>query len=205
MKVKWFIIAIVVAFIGFQLYSWQQKKWYQQQEQEQTMLVLQKLQSVTKLVIWEQDFVLTDVTTLQKSYLGLFTSQEKLSTQVPGKMGFHIDLSDALLTKIERRSDTVFIQAPLQITYVAMQLSAMQQTKESSLDPTLNIDKEAVIKKLDAVALQKYLPGIIQQVQNQSLAEQQRYLGTLIGKPVAISFSKMPTAKEWLERPKQAL
>jgi hypothetical protein len=205
MKFKWFLIAVVIAFIGFQVYTWQHKKWLQQQEQEQTMLVLQKLQSVTKLVIWEQDFVLTDVTTLQKNYLGLFTSEEKLSTQVPGKMGFHIDLSDTIHTKIKHTKDSVFIKAPLKITYVTMQLSAMQQTKESSLDPTLNIDKEAVIKKLDAVALQKYLPGIIQQVQNQSLADQQRYLGNLIGKPVAISFSKMPTANEWVERPKQAL
>lgn len=162
-------------------------------------LNLQQLRGVTKLVIWEQDFTLNDVETQEKTYFKMFTSRESVATTVNGKMGFHIDLSDSVHTRIEQGKDSILIRAPLQITYVSLDMGTLQQIKEASLDPSLNIDKNEIIKHLDQRALEKYLPVIEESLRNKPLTSQELQLSRLTGKPVRIQLTQMPRISDWRE------
>lgn len=162
-------------------------------------LNLQQLRGVTKLVIWEQDFTLNDVETQEKTYFKMFTSRESVATTVNGKMGFHIDLSDSVHTRIEQGKDSILIRAPLQITYVSLDMGTLQQIKEASLDPSLNIDKNEIIKHLDQRALEKYLPVIEESLRTKPLTSQELQLSRLTGKPVRIQLTQMPRVSDWRE------
>jgi hypothetical protein len=162
-------------------------------------LNLQQLRGVTKLVIWEQDFTLNDIETQEKTYFKMFTSRESVATTVNGKMGFHIDLSDSVHTRIEQGKDSILIRAPLQITYVSLDMGTLQQIKEASLDPSLNIDKNEIIKHLDQRALEKYLPVIEESLRNKPLTSQELQLSRLTGKPVRIQLTQMPRISDWRE------
>jgi len=199
-SVKYIVIAGIAIVITIIVYRFYHLKWAEERSEQAYNLTLQQIKGVTKLVVWEQDFLLNDIETQEKKYLGIFTTQEKVATSVPGKMGFHIDLSDSINTKITKIADTIYIKAPLQITYVSMELSKINQIKEASIDPTLEVNKEAIIKRLDKKALEKYLPTIIQSLQHKPLTNQEYQLSKLTGKPVKLSISAMPQIKDWEQR-----
>ena len=190
---KRYIFGFAIVFLGI--------AWYFQNKTinryNQYNLSLEKLRSVTKLVVWEQDFLLNDLETDQKTYFNLFTTKESVMTTVSGKMGFHINLADTIHTVIDQDKDTIYISAPLQITYVSLDLTTLQQVKEASLDPTLKVDEHQIIKNLDQLALKKYLPSIIANVKDHPLTSQEQQLSKFIGKPVKILITKMPQASDW--------
>ena len=157
-------------------------------------LSLQQLRGVAKLVIWEQDFTLNDITKKEKHYFGFIDTKESVATTVNGRMGFHIDLSDSINTTITKTNDTVYIKAPLLVTYISLDPATIKQVKESSLDPSLEVDKIEIIKQLNQRALQKYLPQITTAIQTKPLASQEQRLSKLCGKPVKIIITKIPTA-----------
>lgn len=197
-KKRYLLLSALVLILGAYLFIKLNAKWTEEKETKQFNLSLQQLRAVTKLVIWEQDFILTDIETKEKIYkYWFFDSKESVSTTIQGKMGFHIDLSDSANTAITRTKDSVFIKAPLLITYVSLDLGTMQQIKESSLDPTLEVDKEEVIKHLDQKALEQYLPQIQEALRTKDLKEQERKLSGLVGKPVRITITRMPVASDW--------
>ncbi|RKR85530.1 hypothetical protein BDD43_5801 [Mucilaginibacter gracilis] len=158
---------------------------------------LQQLRGVTKLVIWEQGFLLNNIESQQRTYFKTFTSKESVSTTIFGKIGFHINLADSVHTIIERNKDTILVKAPLQITYVSLDLGTLQQVKETSIDPFVKVDKNEVIKHLDHKALEKYLPGAIANLRDKPLTSQQKQLSRLVGKPVKIILTSMPKASDW--------
>lgn len=164
---------------------------------KQFNLSLQQLRSSAKLVIWEQDFQLSDITAKERVYFHMFTATESVATTINGKMGLHIDLADSVNTKIYKVGDTIEVQAPLRITYVSLDLGTLKQVKESSLDPTLEVDKDEVIKHLSQKALEKYLPDVIAAVRTKGLQEQQQKLQKLTGLPVKITLTQMPTVSDW--------
>jgi NADH dehydrogenase/NADH:ubiquinone oxidoreductase subunit G len=186
------LLLLIVAIIWF--FRW---KAIDTAEKHEYNFSLQQLRGVTKLVIWEQGFMLNNLESKSKTYFNLFTTKESVSTTISGKMGFHINLGDSVNTIIKREKDTIIIKAPLQITYVSLDLGSLQQVKEASLDPTLIVDKNEVIKRLDQTALQKYLPGVIANLRQRQLTDQQRHLSKLVGKPVKIIITRMPQVSDW--------
>lgn len=196
-KKRYLILFTVIAIALVYLFIKLNGKWSEEKQTTQFNLSLQQLRGVTKLVVWEQDFMLNDIETIEKKYKFWFDSKESVSTTVRGKMGFHIDLSDSIHTRIFHQKDTVYVDAPLQITYVSFDMSTLEQVKDRSLDPTINIDKEQIIKQLDQKALEQYLPTIIAELRRKELTEQERQLSRLINKPVKISITKMPGVADW--------
>ena len=166
----------------------------QQKQTTQFNLSLQQLRGVAKLVIWEQDFQLNDITEKEKKYFNLFTTKESIATTVNGRMGFHINLSDSINTTFSNTKDTIYIKAPLLVTYISIDAATIKQVKESSLDPSLEVDKIEIIKQLNQRALQKYLPQINATIQSKPLTSQEQSLSKLCNKPVKIIITKMPTA-----------
>lgn len=166
-------------------------------ETQQFNLSLQQLRSAAKLVIWEQDFQLSDITEKEKVYFDMFTASESVATTINGKMGLHIDLADSVNTKIYKAGDTLEVHAPLRITYVSLDLGTLKQIKESSLDPTLEVDKDEIVKHLSQKALEKYLPDVIAAVSSKSLNEQNEKLQKLTGKPIKIFLTQMPSISDW--------
>lgn len=174
-----------------------QRKAVTEARETQYQLALQQLRGVAKLVIWEQDFTLNSTITHKKKYLGVINTEEKLNSNVPGRMGFHIDLADSVNTLIARRGDTIFIQAPLQLTYVQMDMSKLKQVKESSLDPSIDIDKLEAAKLLDAQTVKSYLPGMVQSLQRMGPGAQEAQLARLTGQPVKILYTRLPVVEDW--------
>lgn len=156
-------------------------------------LVINEIRAAAKIVIWEEDFTITDFTTKEKQYLGFIKTKEALSTTINGRMGFHIDLADSINTQINPTTDTVFVIAPLQLTYIHFDLATLKQIKEASLDPTLEVSKEEVVKHLNEIALQKKLPQLIEVLKVKPLDAQQQSLSKLVQKPVVIKYKSFPT------------
>lgn len=181
------IAAIIL--IGMMLYN----HFTAENQNQSYNLSLQQLRGVTKLVIWEQDFQLNDITEKEKHYFGLIDTKESVSTTINGRMGFHIDLSDSLHTAIIPKNDTMYVEAPLQLTYINLDLGSLKQVKESSLDPSLEVDKAEVIKNLNQRALQKYLPQVTAEIKTKPLTKQEADLSKLCGRPVHIVITKMPS------------
>lgn len=188
---------VLLAIIAIAVYFFVFKKYAETKETTSINIELNKLKEVTKLVIWEQDFVLNDIEEKERKYLKFFTTKETVSTTINGKMGFHVDLSDTSSTKISKLKDSIYIVAPLRITYVSLDLGSLKQVKESSVDPTLDVDKEEVIKKLDQKALAKYLPQVKAFIETQPLTYQEKQLSNLLGKPVKLIISSVPTIYDW--------
>lgn len=193
-SLKYIAIILVVALVAYFLFF---KKMITTQESNAININLEKLKEVTKLVIWEQDFTLNDVEEKTRKYFNIIPAKESVSTTVNGKMGFHVDLSDTSSTIIKRTNDTIYITAPLRITYVSLNLGSLKQVKESSLDPTLEVDKEEIIKKLDHKALEKYLPQVKTYIETQPLTYQEKQLTNLLQKPVKLHISKVPVVSDW--------
>ena len=193
-KKRYLLLFSVIVLTGFWLIN---KKIIETKEERRFNLSMQQLRGVSKLVLWEQDFVLNNIQTQEKTYFQFFKSKESLSTTVNGKMGFHIDLADSVRTHIDRNGDTLIVSAPLQVTYVSLDMGTLQQVKEASLDPSINIDKNEVIKHLDQKALEQYLPVVIAGIQSRTLTTQEQQLSRLTGKPVKIKVTEMPRASDW--------
>ncbi len=192
---KRYLLAFLV-LIGVVVWIWHLKV-VKTEDERVFNFNLQQLRSVTKLVIWEQDFSLNDIEAQERTYFNWLTTKESVSTTVNGKMGFHINLGDSVHTIIQRNKDTVIIKAPLQVTYVSLDLTTLKQVKEASIDPSIHVDKDEVIKHLDQIALLRYLPQVTAAIKAHSLNMQQKHLSHFIGKPVKIVLTSMPRANDW--------
>lgn len=191
-KKRYLLGALLVCIAAFALLF--RKGWVETKETQQFNLNLQQLRGVSKLVIWEQDFALNDLETKEKTYLKWFTAKESVITTVNGRMGFHIDLSDSIHTRITDFKDSILIQAPLQVTYVSLDMASLKQIKEASINPAVRINKEEIVKHLDQKALEQYLPAVKAALQTKSLTSQEEQLKRLTGKPVHIVLTGMPSA-----------
>lgn len=191
---KRYILLLIIA-LGVAWYA--QTRFVENYNSRQYSMSLQQLRGVNKLVIWEQDFLLHDLETQERTYFKIFKAKESVSTIVSGKMGFDINLADSIHTIIEQNKDTIVVEAPLQITYVSLDMGTLQQVKEASLDPTLKVDKNEIIKHLDHKALEQYLPSVIANLKYRALTTQQHDLSRLTGKPVKIILTQMPRVSDW--------
>ena len=197
------IIAIIVvaAFLVFRFIN---MKISEQNTIEENNLIFGKLRSTAKLVIWEQDFRLINITKMEKKYFGsdMFKFTEKVSTTAKGRIAFHIDLGDTINTTFTITDKAIEVHAPLQLTYVSIDNSTIDQIKESSYDPSLEVDKEAIVKRLNEMALREYLKPALAKAKKQSLTKQEKSLSALAGKPVKIVITDMPTLQSsinWLK------
>lgn len=172
---------------------------------EENNLIFDKLRATAKLVVWEQDFRLINVTKMDKKYFSsdMLKFTEKVSTTATGRIGFHIDLGDTINTTFTITKKAIEIHAPLQLTFVTIDNSSIEQIKESSFDPSVEVDKEAIVKRLNEIALREYLKPALAKARKQSLSKQEKSLSALTGKPVKIVLTEMPTLESsirWVKR-----
>ncbi|HNX43637.1 MAG TPA: DUF4230 domain-containing protein [Bacteroidales bacterium] len=168
----------------------------------QNNIILEKLRSTAKLVIWEQDFKIVNITRMEKKYFNsdFLKFTEKVSTTARGRIGFHIDLGDTANTTYRVEKDRIEIHAPLQITYVSIDNSTIEQIKEASFDPTLEVDKEEIVRRLGEIALRQQLKPALEEVKKLSLSKQEKSLTALTGKPVKIILTSVPSLQSGLEQ-----
>ncbi len=166
-----------------------------------------QLRAQTKIVIWEQDFTLSFTEVKEKKYFNSdwLKFKESVAASAKGKMGFHIDLSDSVKTTIKFKNDTVYINTPLELTYVQIDLRTIEMIRNASLDPTLRINKDSVLKMLDQRAIKEFMPATIENIKLKTLEEQEKALSRLTQKPVKIKLSKVPTVQstinmDWAKR-----
>lgn len=172
---------------------------------EENNIIFDKLRSTAKLVIWEQDFRLVNITRMEKKYFGsdMLKFTEKVSTSARGRIGFHIDLGDTVHTTFTLSETTIEIHAPLQLTYVTIDNSTIEQIKEASYDPTIEVDKEEIVRRLNEIALREHLKPALTKAKKQTLTKQEKSLSALTGKKVKITLTDMPTLEKslnWLKR-----
>lgn len=192
MKISKTLIFLIVVALGLFL-AWKGfKSWKLQEQEKHNQLQLNELRGAAKLVIWEQTFTLHNTETISNQYFKIFKTEEKISSSINGKIGFHIDLADSIHTKFSRKGDTIFIDAPLQNTYIEMDLGSLQQIKESSLDPSLELKKEEVVKNLRLKAAQEFIPNIQSHLKEKDLKYQESKLSQLVGSPVKINITAYP-------------
>lgn len=189
------VLAIVIALI-FLL-----KNIKEQNQARENQLRLNELRGVAKLVIWEQDFSLKNTESVSRRYFGIVKTKESVHTTVDGTIGFHINLADSVHTQIKIEQDSIFIIAKLENSYIDLDLSSIHQHKESSLDPTLEIKKEEVIKDLKQKVIDEYLPNLEQYLSDKDLRYQEEKLSAIAGKPVRIKISEWPKTSEikWID------
>ena len=159
-----------------------------------TTVNLDTLRAVTKLVIWEQEFSINDIQTENKKYFGtdLLSFSESVATTAQGRMLFYIDLSNEAQTEIVNTDGGVIIRTPLQVDRPNIYLSSIKQIKDRSLDPTLEVDQEAIRQRLDTIAYIQNLPTMIGALRRRSLAGQESNLKNLVGKRVRIILTDDP-------------
>jgi hypothetical protein len=195
-------IAAAVIYIIFRFVS---MRISERNATEENNIIFDKLRSTAKLVIWEQDFRLVNITRMEKKYFGsdMLKFTEKVSTSARGRIGFHIDLGDTVHTTFTLSETTIEIHAPLQLTYVTIDNSTIEQIKEASYDPTIEVDKEEIVRRLNEIALREHLKPALAKAKKQTLAEQEKSLSALTGKKVKITLTDMPTIEKslnWLKR-----
>lgn len=195
----------IVALVLFVIIRFISMKISERNTTEENNIIFDKLRSTAKLVIWEQDFKLMNVTKMEKKYFGsdMLKFTEKVSTTAKGRIGFHIDLGDTVNTTFTITEKAIEIHAPLQLTYVTIDNSTIEQIKESSYDPSVEIDKEQIVKRLNEIALREQLKPALAKAKKQSLTEQEKSLTALTGKPVKIVLTDMPTLQNslnWLNK-----
>jgi len=190
----------IVALVLFVIIRFISMKISERNTTEENNIIFDKLRSTAKLVIWEQDFKLMNVTKMEKKYFGsdMLKFTEKVSTTAKGRIGFHIDLGDTVNTTFTITEKAIEIHAPLQLTYVTIDNSTIEQIKESSYDPSVEIDKEQIVKRLNEIALREQLKPALAKAKKQSLTEQEKSLSALTGKPVKIILTDMPTLQNSL-------
>jgi hypothetical protein len=198
------IVAIVLVAV-FIIFRFVNMKITERRTIEENSIIFDKLRSAAKLVIWEQDFKLVNVTKMEKKYFGsdLLKFTEKVSTTANGRIGFHIDLGDTINTTFTITEKAIEIHAPLQLTYVTIDNSTIEQIKESSYDPSVEVNKEEIVKRLNEIALREQLKPALAKAKRQSLEQQEKSLTALTGRPVKIVLTDMPTLEgslHWLNR-----
>jgi hypothetical protein len=198
-------IIAIIAIVLFVIIRFINMKISERNTIEENSIIFNKLRSSAKLVIWEQDFKLVNVTKMEKKYFGsdLLKFTEKVSTTANGRIGFHIDLGDTINTTFTITEKAIEIHAPLQLTYVSIDNSSIEQIKESSYDPSVDIDKEQIVKRLNEIALREQLRPALGKAKRQSLEKQERSLTALTGRPVKIILTDMPTLQNslnWLNK-----
>lgn len=189
---KWIFLLPLVLLLGLGYWLWQKKNIVKTDTENSMQLELNKLRGVAKLVLWEQGFTLHNTQTLKRTYIGIFNSKESITTSINGRMGFHIDLADSINTRISAKGDTIIVEAPLRNTYIELDLGSLKQTKEASLDPTLELKKEEVIKELRKKAIEQVVPGIKDNIRTQDITYQEQKLQQLTGHPVIIKLTDLP-------------
>jgi hypothetical protein len=198
------IVAIVLVSV-FIIFRFVNMKITERRTSEENSIIFDKLRSAAKLVIWEQDFKLVNVTKMEKKYFGsdFLKFTEKVSTTANGRIGFHIDLGDTINNTFTITEKAIEIHAPLQLTYVTIDNSTIEQIKESSYDPSVEVDKEEIVKRLNEIALREQLKPALAKAKRQSLEQQEKSLTALTGRPVKIVLTDMPTLEgslHWLNR-----
>ncbi|MFZ4549910.1 MAG: hypothetical protein ACOYN4_20845, partial [Bacteroidales bacterium] len=148
-------IITVVVVASLLIFKYVNMKIVERKTTEENNIIFDKLRSTAKLVIWEQDFKLLNVTKMEKKYFGsdLMKFTEKVSTTANGRIGFHIDLGDTINTSFTITAQAIEIHAPLQLTYVTIDNSSIEQIKEASYDPSVEINEEEIVKRLNEMAL----------------------------------------------------
>jgi len=198
------IITIIVV-ASLLVFKYVNMKIVERKTTEENNIIFGKLRSTAKLVIWEQDFKLVNITKMEKKYFGsdLMKFTEKVSTTANGRIGMHIDLGDTINTSFTITAQAIEIHAPLQLTYVTINNSSIEQIKEASYDPSVEINKEDIVKRLNEMALREHLKPALDKARKQSLAQQEKSLTALTGRPVKIVITDMPTLQNslnWLMR-----
>ncbi len=195
-------IIIVASVLIFRFISF---KISERKASEENNIIFGKLRSTAKLVIWEQDFRLMNITKMEKKYFGseLLKFSEKVSTTAKGRIGFHIDLGDTINTTFTLTEKAIEIHAPLQLTYVTIDNSTIQQIKEASYDPTVEVSKEEIVKRLNEMALREQLEPALAKAKKLRLTKQEKSLTAMAGRPVKIIITDMPTLQNslnWLQK-----
>jgi hypothetical protein len=195
------IIAVAILLV----FKYVNMKIIERKTTEENNIIFDKLRGTAKLVIWEQDFKLVNITKMEKKYFGsdLMKFTEKVSTTANGRIGFHIDLGDTINTSFTITTQAIEIHAPLQLTYVTIDNSSIEQIKEASYDPSVEIKKEDIVKRINEMALREHLKPALDKAKKQSLAQQEKSLTALTGRPVKIIITDMPTLQNslnWLRR-----
>lgn len=188
-------IIVIIAVAAFFLLKLFNINLIKSRTERETETILEELRATTKIVIWEQDFNIKNVVKAEKQYFDQpwLTFREKVVTTAHGRMGFHIDLSDSVNVKIKISEEKVKISAPLQLTYVSIDLASIEQFKDASYDPTLEISKEDIIKRLGEIALREYLKPAVEKAKKKTLTEQEKNLAKMVGKPVEITLTGSPS------------
>lgn len=190
------VILIAIFFIAKSLII----KFSNENNINQNIIILEKLREATKVVIWEQDFHLTNISEQEKTYFKYLKTSEKVVTSAYGSLGFHIDLRDTINTKIDILDNEIIVSTPLQLTYLTINNSSINQVKETSLDPTISIDKEQIVKELNEIALRQNLEKSISHVKAESLDKQEASLEALTGKKVKIILTDYPKLEVELKK-----
>jgi hypothetical protein len=198
-------ILTIVVVASLLIFKYVNMKIVERRTTEENNIIFDKLRSTAKLVIWEQDFKLVNITKMEKKYFGsdLMKFTEKVSTTANGRIGFHIDLGDTINTSFTITSQAIEIHAPLQLTYVTIDNSSIEQIKEASYDLSLEVNKEDIVKRLNEMALREHLKPALDKAKKQSLTQQEKSLTALTGRPVKIIITDMPTLQNslnWLRR-----
>ena len=198
-------ILTIVVVASLLIFKYVNMKIVERRTTEENNIIFDKLRSTAKLVIWEQDFKLVNITKMEKKYFGsdLMKFTEKVSTTANGRIGFHIDLGDTINTSFTITSQAIEIHAPLQLTYVTIYNSSIEQIKEASYDLSLEVNKEDIVKRLNEMALREHLKPALDKAKKQSLTQQEKSLTALTGRPVKIIITDMPTLQNslnWLRR-----
>jgi len=195
----------IIAVIAFFVFRFINTKIIERNTVDENSIIFDKLRSTAKLVVWEQDFKLVNITKIEKKYFNseLFKFSEKVSTTAKGRIGFHIDLGDTINTTFKITEKEIEIHAPLQLTYVTIDNGSIEQIKEASYDPTIEINKESIVKRLNEIALREQLKPALAKAKKQTLTKQEKSLKALTGKKVKIVLTDMPTLQSsinWINR-----
>lgn len=198
-------IVAIVAVSLFLIFKFVSTKIVEKRTTEENNLIFEKLRATAKLVVWEQNFRLTNITKAEKKYFDseLFKFTEKVVTTAKGKIGFHIDLGDSIHTQFVLTQKSLEIHAPLQITYVSIDNGSIEQIKEASYDPTLEVSKEEIVRRLNEIALRENLQPALEKAKRSTMAKQEKTLAAIAGRPVKIVITEMPTLQnglDWIKR-----
>ncbi len=188
-----FATFLIIRFINFRL--------IEKRETTENEIIFEKIRATSKLVVWEQNFKISSLTKAEKKYFDsdMLKFTEKVLTTARGKMGFHIDLGDTINTTFTITEKAIEIHAPLQITYVSIDNSTIRQIKESSYDPTLEVDKEQIVRQLNEIALRQNLKPALEKAKKLTLTQQEKSLTALAGRKVVIKLTEMPTLEKALQ------
>jgi len=194
-------ILTLLVVAGFFVYKFINFKLIEKRTSTENEIIFEKIRATSKLVVWEQNFKISSLTKAEKKYFDsdLLKFTEKVLTTAKGKIGFHIDLGDTINTTFTITEKAIEIHAPLQVTYVSIDNSTIRQIKESSYDPTLEVDKEQIVLQLNEIALRQNLKPALEKAKKLTLTQQEKSLTALAGRKVVIKLTEMPTLEKALQ------